>query len=116
MTAQINIFTFIQTASQNVINGSNDLLSLTIDPPQYSGPGDVVRLQCTISDESQYGLKWSKAGNQPLPYGSVQNGGLLTLNRLKPSNSGVYVCSAISYRSGAIESEIEVPVNIVPRR
>ncbi|XP_050052982.1 basement membrane-specific heparan sulfate proteoglycan core protein-like isoform X1 [Aphis gossypii] len=102
--------------SENAINGSNDLLSLTIDPPQYSGPGDVVRLQCTISDESQYALKWSKAGNQPLPYGSEQNGGLLTLNRLKPSNSGTYVCSAISYRSGAIESEVEVPVNIVQRR
>ncbi|XP_060879808.1 basement membrane-specific heparan sulfate proteoglycan core protein isoform X7 [Metopolophium dirhodum] len=103
--------------SQNAINGSNDLLSLTIDPPQYSGPGDVVRLQCTISDETQYGVKWSKVGNQPLPYGSEQSSsGLLTLHRLKPSNSGTYVCSAISYRSGAIESEVEVPVNIVQRR
>ncbi|XP_029344965.1 basement membrane-specific heparan sulfate proteoglycan core protein isoform X9 [Acyrthosiphon pisum] len=103
--------------SQPVINGSNDLLSLTIDPPQYSGPGDIVRLQCTISDETQYGVKWSKIGNQPLPYGSEQSSsGLLTLHRLKPSNSGVYVCSAISYRSGAIESEVEVPVNIVQRR
>jgi len=92
-------------------------LSLTIDPPQYSGPGDIVPLQCTISDETQYGVKWSKIGNQPLPYGSEQSSsGLLTLHRLKPSNSGVYVCSAISYRSGAIESEVEVPVNIVQRR
>jgi hypothetical protein len=103
--------------SQNAVNGSNDLLSLTIDPPQYSGPGDIVRLQCTISDETQYAVKWSKIGNQPLPYGSEQSSsGLLTLHRLKPSNSGVYVCSAISYRSGAIESEVEVPVNIVQRR
>lgn len=107
---------FIKTASQNPVNGSNDLISLTIDPPQYSGPGDVVRLQGIISDESQYELKWSKIGNQPLPYGSVQSGGLLTLNRLKPADSGIYVCSAISLRSGAIESEVEVPINIIQRR
>lgn len=89
---------------------------MTIDPPQYTGPGDVVRLQCTISDESQYRIKWSKTGNQPLPYGSVQNGGLLTLNRIRPTDSGFYVCSAISLRSGAIESEVEVPINVVQKR
>lgn len=105
-----------QTASENNINGSSDLLSLTIDPPQYTGPGDIVRLQCTISDESQYRIKWSKIGNQQLPYGSTQSGGLLTLTRLRTSDSGNYVCSAISLRSGAIESEVEVIVNIIPRR
>ncbi|XP_025416415.1 basement membrane-specific heparan sulfate proteoglycan core protein isoform X4 [Sipha flava] len=98
------------------INGSNDLIRITVDPPQYSGPGDLVRLQCIISDESQYELKWSKIGNQPLPYGSLQSGGLLTLNRVKPSDSGVYVCSAFSLRSNAIESEVEVPINIIQRR
>jgi len=75
-----------------------------------------VRLQCIISDESQHRIKWTKIGNQPLPYGSVQDGGLLTLTRLKPSDSGAYVCSAVSLRSGAIESEVEVPVTIVQRR
>lgn len=76
----------------------------------------MIRLQCIISDESQYDLKWSKIGNQPLPYGSVQSGGILTLNRVKPSDSGMYTCSAFSLRSGAIESEVEVPINIIQRR
>lgn len=92
------------------------LVSLTVDPPQYSGSGEIVRLQCIVSDEPQYAVKWSKIGNQPLPAGSVQSGGLLTLKRVKSSDSGIYVCSAVSWRSGAIESEIEVPVNIVERR
>lgn len=107
---------FINTASSDNGNGSNDFITMTADPPQYSGPGDMIHLQCTISEESQYELKWTKIGNQPLPYGSVQNGGVLTLNQLKPSDSGVYICSAISLRSGAIASEIEIPVHIVQRR
>lgn len=89
---------------------------MTIDPPQYSGSGDLINLQCIISDETQYRLKWSKAGNKPLPFGSVQRGGLLTLTQVKPTESGQYVCSAISLRSGAIESDVEVQVNIIQRR
>lgn len=117
ITNKIFDFILLIPTAQTNTSVSNELLLLTIDPPQYSGPGDVVRLQCTISDESQYSLKWTKIGNQPLPYGSVLlENGLLTLNRLKPSDSGIYVCSAISLRSGAIESEIEVPVNIIQRR
>jgi len=76
----------------------------------------LIRIQCTISDESQYVTKWTKIGNHPLPYGSTQSGGLLTLNRVKPSDSGIYVCSAVSLRSGAIESEVEAPINIVQKR
>lgn len=91
-------------------------MPITVDPPQYTGPGDIVRFQCNISDESQYKLEWSKIGKQPLPYGSVQNGGLLILNRVRPSDSGIYVCSAVSWSSGATVSEVEVQINIVQRR
>lgn len=105
----------MKTASPNT-SDTNNILSLTVDPPQYTGPGDLVRLQCIIPDESQYELKWSRVGSQPLPYGSVQSGGLLTLNRLRPYDSGVYICSAVSLTTGAIESEIETLVNVVQRR
>ncbi|XP_050533162.1 basement membrane-specific heparan sulfate proteoglycan core protein-like isoform X14 [Daktulosphaira vitifoliae] len=111
-----------QRVSINIIrtdtstNGPNELLALTINPPQYSGPGDEVRFQCTISDETQYVLKWSRPGDQPLPYGSAQTGGELILRNLRQNDAGAYICSAISLRTGAIESEIEASVYVLKSR
>lgn len=72
------------------------IVRVEIQPPSYVGVSDdVVTLRC-IAHENIESIRWSKENGQ-LPYSSRENDGVLVIQRARPEDSGVYVCSVTSY-------------------
>ncbi|XP_063241894.1 basement membrane-specific heparan sulfate proteoglycan core protein isoform X7 [Bacillus rossius redtenbacheri] len=89
--------------------------SLSIQPPQFSGPtGETVTLTCrTASDQREYTVRWSRADGRSLPLSSAQRSNVLTIYNASPDDSGVYVCVATSIYSGEV-TRTQARVTIVP--
>ena len=71
-------------------------MKITLNPTEWTGnSGDTVRITCAAADSAR--ITWSRSGNLPLPYSSSQQNGVLTIPSPVPSDSGLYVCTAINY-------------------
>jgi len=85
----------------------------TITPSEWSGTSeDVVRLICTPSQHVN--VTWTRSGGLPLPYTASQRDGILTITNPTPSDSGIYVCTAISVRG--TETSTTARITIMSRR
>ncbi|XP_076237238.1 basement membrane-specific heparan sulfate proteoglycan core protein-like isoform X3 [Calliopsis andreniformis] len=85
----------------------------TITPPEWTGTvGEVVRITCTPSQKAN--ITWTREGNLPLPYTANQRNGVLTITNPSQYDSGVYVCTAISFIG--TETNNTVTITILPRR
>ena len=70
---------------------------LTVRPEEVVvEPGEEVVFVCSDSEG-----QWSREGGAELPGGARQGGGVLTLPRLQPQQSGFYICSAGGRRARA---------------
>nr|XP_050845973.1 basement membrane-specific heparan sulfate proteoglycan core protein isoform X24 [Vespula vulgaris] len=88
-------------------------LAPIITPAEWVGSiGDVVRLTCTPSQSAN--LTWTRSDGLPLPYSATQRDGILIINNPTISDSGLYVCIAVSYKG--TETNSTARITIIPRR
>ncbi|KAI4497448.1 hypothetical protein M0802_007459 [Mischocyttarus mexicanus] len=86
-------------------------LAPIITPPEWIGSiKDTVRLNCTPSQNAN--LTWTRSDGLPLPYTATQRNGILTINDPTVSDSGIYVCTAISYKG--TETSSTARIKIIP--
>jgi hypothetical protein len=92
-------------------------IKLTVEPPEYTGPGgETIRLSCLVGeDRGSYTIRWSRANGQNLPPSAVQSDGVLTIFNASPADSDVYVCTATLRSTGAV-SQVQARVTIVSNR
>ncbi|KAK0394822.1 hypothetical protein QR680_000951 [Steinernema hermaphroditum] len=71
-----------------------------VDPPEQTvNENDDATIRCWVPDHHGIQLRWRKENGQPLPYGSVDRDGILTIRRTQHADAGNYICSAIDPRT-----------------
>ncbi|XP_053982835.1 basement membrane-specific heparan sulfate proteoglycan core protein-like isoform X1 [Hylaeus volcanicus] len=81
----------------------------TITPLEWTGKiGEVIRITCTPSDVAN--VTWTRDANLPLPRTANQRDGVLTIMNPTLYDSGIYVCTAISYLGSQTNSTITITV------
>ncbi|XP_054009839.1 basement membrane-specific heparan sulfate proteoglycan core protein-like isoform X3 [Hylaeus anthracinus] len=81
----------------------------TITPLEWTGKiGEVIRITCTPSDIAN--VTWTRDANLPLSRTANQRDGVLTIMNPTLYDSGVYVCTAISYLGTQTNSTITITV------
>ncbi|XP_043797108.1 basement membrane-specific heparan sulfate proteoglycan core protein-like isoform X11 [Apis laboriosa] len=85
----------------------------TITPPQWIGSvGDTIVITCIPSLDAN--VTWTRERNIPLPPTANQRDGILTIVNPTTYDSGIYVCTAISYIGTVAHKTINITV--IPRR
>ena len=87
-------------------------MKVTLSPTEWVGnSGDAVEITCSSPESTR--LIWSREGNVPLPISSSQQSGVLKIRNPSPSDSGTYICTAISYEG--LETSQTAKIAIVQR-
>ncbi|XP_078697740.1 basement membrane-specific heparan sulfate proteoglycan core protein-like isoform X13 [Branchiostoma floridae x Branchiostoma belcheri] len=76
--------------------------------------GERVRLECSARGNPTPTLSWNKY-NDPLPVGSVESNGVLTIPQARLSDSGHYVCTA-SNNIGTEQKRLELRITRLLQR
>ncbi|XP_061934456.1 basement membrane-specific heparan sulfate proteoglycan core protein isoform X41 [Apis cerana] len=85
----------------------------TITPPQWIGSvGDTIVITCIPSLDAN--VTWTRERNIPLPPTANQRDGILTIINPSTYDSGIYICTAISYIGTVAHKTINITVT--PRR
>ena len=69
-----------------------------------------LSLECEVTPDDGFDYEWDKRG-KPLPMERIQkvNSSLMTINNLKPEDSGDYRC-IVSNSTGEVESQYETVI------
>nr|QBP17600.1 heparan sulfate proteoglycan [Recilia dorsalis] len=87
---------------------------LSIQPNDYNGDtGETLRLECSASNSRNIRLQWSRQDGQLSPNARDADG-VFTIYNPQPSDSGIYICSAVDRNTGSLQQEVAVRVNINP--
>lgn len=62
--------------------------------------GREVVFRCRDESSHRAPVKWSRSENRPLPSGSTDVRGRLTIPNIQPEHGGVYICTAIGVSAG----------------
>ncbi|KAJ8950523.1 hypothetical protein NQ318_015267 [Aromia moschata] len=83
-----------------VYDSPGSIVRVDIQPESFTGiSGDTIILKCvatSVGAEDIQSYAWSRPSGQ-LPYNSIEDRGTLTISNAAPGDSGVYVCTIISY-------------------
>uniref|UniRef100_A0A8D9EVV2 Basement membrane-specific heparan sulfate proteoglycan core protein n=1 Tax=Cacopsylla melanoneura TaxID=428564 RepID=A0A8D9EVV2_9HEMI len=112
--------TDVKRVQLNIIRGNPvevapypDNYYITIDPPEYTGPGgQQVILRCSapyMPTSNSVSIKWSRKESGSLPPGAYDRDGTLTISNPSIADSGIYICTA---HSDVGVHQIESQVNI----
>ena len=71
------------------------LVNIRVYPERQSiRQGQEVVFRCRDEGDQRLPVRWSRPDQRPLPVGSSDVRGRLTIPNIQPNNSGVYLCSA----------------------
>lgn len=88
-------------------------LVVTINPNSYEArPGETVRFRCDVSERGAQ-IQWAKSsGVLPLS-ASESPDGTLTLNSVRDTDSGIYVCTAVSNSGQSAQGQARLQVSFL---
>ncbi|TMS34405.1 hypothetical protein L596_002005 [Steinernema carpocapsae] len=85
-----------------------------VDPPEQTvNENEDATIRCWVEGHPNIHLRWRKENNQPLPYGSHERDGVLTIRRAQHADAGNYICSAVDPHTRAPVDSDPARVNVV---
>ncbi|XP_012342709.1 basement membrane-specific heparan sulfate proteoglycan core protein isoform X12 [Apis florea] len=101
--------TVILYVEDNLETPPSDSIPPTITPPQWIGSvGDTIVITCIPSLDAN--ITWTRERNIPLPPTANQRDGILTIVNPTTYDSGIYICTAISYIGTVAHKTINITV------
>ncbi|XP_048508165.1 basement membrane-specific heparan sulfate proteoglycan core protein isoform X9 [Athalia rosae] len=80
-----------------------------INPSNWvGGIGEPIRLACTGPSDAQ--ITWTRSGNAPLPSSATHQGGILSIRNPTPADSGIYVCTVITFQGVVTSSSARISI------
>ncbi|CAG2108665.1 unnamed protein product [Medioppia subpectinata] len=93
---------------------TNDINIQVYPERQNIRQGQEVVFRCREESEKRLPVQWGRPDGQPLPYGSTDVRGRLTIPNIQPQQSGVYICSTIASPLGSRGAQRAAVLTVQP--
>ncbi|CAG0918395.1 unnamed protein product [Notodromas monacha] len=100
------------TDEANCVPPGNDINLRTYPSDQTIKQDREVVFQCRDEGPNRYPVRWSRGNGLPLPPGSTDVNGRLTMPTVKLNHGGTYICEAVGAPPGASGSRVSVYLRV----